>query len=313
MFQEADSEPRMRSVPLSHLSIEVGHLYFEDFRAGPQRLQALFRDLRPWLDTARDIFARGLPVRTPRISTCFLLDDYFGPSKPPSSVIPDLLEAATAAGVRIDYLAREAGCAQTDDVPLASLVEQLIVDDPPPHTNGARPPVTESGWLCNGRRSPGVPAPAMETSAGGWQAPSQNAANRHSVFVDVEVWNEGSHGRVWSCAFLAAVWQLVRLGLLRHRGEVVCAPRTWDGPLPDDWEDLPTVMKVNPSAAHFNAYRSLSILPKRFLTTEYAVRTILDQVAIDGAVVAEVLERSGKEGLNLPPEATARMDYIFTG
>jgi hypothetical protein len=310
-FREAAAERRVRSVPLSHLSIEVGHAYFDDLRGGTQRLRALFAGLRPWVDAATDIRVRALGRRTPRVSTCFLIDDYFSPGTSPAKVVPDLLDAADAAGVRIDYLARESGCAVGDGIPLASMVQERIVADPPPATTGARPPVTLTGWLCNGQRAPTMRAPVAMETASGWQPPVQNAANRHSVFVDVELWNETPTGRVWSCAFLASVWQLLRLGMLRYRGAAVATPGSWDGPWPDHWDDLPAVLKVNPGAAPFTAYRSLSVLPKRFMTTEYAVRTILDQVFVDSDLVDDVVERGRREELDLSREANARMDYIF--
>jgi hypothetical protein len=200
-----------------------------------------------------------------------------------------------------------------DGAPLARLVEARIVADPPPGTTGSRPPVTETGWLCNGQRSPSERyAAAMETATG-WAPPVQNAANRHSVFVDVELWSTASQGRLWSCAFLAAVWQLLRLGMLRDRNEVVATPQPWDGPLPDRWDELPAVIRLNPDAAPFTAYRALSVLPRRFLTTEHAVRTILEQIAVDSAVVDQVLQRGRGEGLDLAREPAGRIDYIFTG
>jgi hypothetical protein len=200
-----------------------------------------------------------------------------------------------------------------DGVPLARLVEEHIVADPVPDTTGARPPVTEAGWLCNGQRSPAAQAAeAMEPTVS-WAPPVQNAASRHSVFVDVELWNEGRRGRVWSCAFLAAVWQLLRLGLLRYQGGPVAVPQAWDDPYPDDWDRLPAVIQLNPAAAPFSAYRALSILPGRLLTTEHAVRTILSQVAVDAAITDQLLRRGRSEDLNLPPEPVDRIDYIFTG
>lgn len=312
-FQEAGARPAVRSVPLSHLSIEVGHLYFEDFRAGPAALQSHFEQVAPWVRAGREIAVQGLSGRTPRISTCFLIDDYFGPSSPPDEVVPALLAAAGNAGVRIDYLARESACARADGVPLAELVTEQIVAEPAPRTTGSRPPATEAGWLCNGQRSPaGTSAAAMEP-AQPWQAPSQNAANRHSVFVDVELWSSGADGRLWSCAFLATVWQLLRLGMIRHRGEPVATAQDWDGRWPDRWDELPAVLRLEPTAAPFSAYRSLSVLPRRFFATENAVRTILDQVAVDETVVTQVLARARGEGLRLRPEAGDRIDYVFTG
>ncbi|WP_249713975.1 SCO2522 family protein [Rhizomonospora bruguierae] len=317
IFAESAERRRVRSVPLAHLSVELGHLYFEDFLTGPDTLLRHFRTVAPWAAAARGIAAADLGRRTPRISTCFLIDDYFGPTTPPTEIIPPLLAAAEEAGLRIDYLAREAACANADGAPLARLVEERIVADPPPRTTGGRPTLAETGWLSNGQRSPSVRSAAAMDTAPAWAPPVQNAANRHSVFVDVELWSRAGNGRaeerLWSCAFLASVWQLLRLGMLRHGGEVVATPQEWSGALPERWDELPAVIRLNPQAAPFTAYRSLSILPRRFLTTEHAVRTILEQVAPEDAVVDQVIDRARGEGLDLDREPGGRIDYVFTG
>jgi hypothetical protein len=152
-------------------------------------------------------------------------------------------------------------------------------------------------------------------SAVAWEPPAQHSATRHSVFVDVELWSEKTGGRrIWSCAYLAAVWQLLRLGSLRHRGEPVAVPRRWseDG-YPEEWHRLPAVIQLEPSAAPFAAYRTVSILPRRFLTTEHAVRTILDQIALDGTVVRQAVDRAAGEGIPLSTEAADRIEYVFVG
>jgi hypothetical protein len=43
VFTEQSATPVVRKVALSHLSIELGHLYMDDFAAGRPRLQAQFR------------------------------------------------------------------------------------------------------------------------------------------------------------------------------------------------------------------------------------------------------------------------------
>jgi hypothetical protein len=310
-FQEAAAELRLRSLPLSHLSIELGHLYFEDLDEGPARLRRHFELVAPWVAAAREILSPA--PATPRISTCFLVDDYFGPSRPPAKVVPDLVAAATASGLHIDYLVRESGCAEADGVALADLVLERIVVDPPPNTNGSRPPLRDTGWLSNGQRSPATHHVEAMAGATSWQPPAQNAANRHSIFVDVELWDQHRKARRWSCAFLAAVWQLLRLGLLRHAGEPVAQPRAWEGEYPNEWSRLPAVLKLRDGAAPFSAYRALSVLDSRFLPTEHAVRTILSQVAIDPALSREAAQRAGAEQVALPLEAVDRVQYIFNG
>jgi hypothetical protein len=326
VFREATAEHRVESVPLSHLSVELGHLYMDDF-AADMDLQQHFTQIVPWVTAARQACAESLRSRRgddgrrhreprARISTCFLVDDYFTRFSSPAEVIPALVSAAHAAGLEIDYLARESGCAHADDVDLASLVEGRLVPDPPPSTNGSRPHVTEVGWLSNGQRSPtdniNIDREAMET-ARLWTPPVQNSARRHSIFVDVELWDKNNGHRTWSCPFLAAVWQLLRLGMLRHNGEAVALPQQQEGTFPDDWDKIPAVTRLNPTAAPFSAYRTLSILSTRFLPIELAVRTILSQVAIDREVLSQVTARGEKEGIELPLELVDRIGYVIVG
>jgi hypothetical protein len=312
-YHEAASTPRTEAVPLAHLSIELGHLYSEELAAGAEVIRQHFQRVAPWAAAAREALAAALPGRAPRVSTCLLVDDYLAQAGSPAVVVPHLLAGAQQCGLQIDYLARESGCVEADGIPVAELVEDRIVADPPPGTNGARPPATETGWLCNGARTPGAAAVEAMAPSVGWRPPSENATARHSVFVDVELWDTGPGGRTWSCAFVSAVWQLLRLGLLRSRGAPVAVPRPWDGDLPDRWPELPAVAQVNPHAAPFSAYRSLSILAARHLANEHAVGTILSQVAIDAAVAGQVLDRGRAEGFRLPEMHVDRLDYVFVG
>jgi len=312
VFQEADAQRSVESVPLSHLSIELGHFYAEDFGPGNDQLQRHFDRVAPWAAQARTALQAQLPFGSrARVSTCFLIDDYFNRFGTPADVIDVLTRTAAQHGLTIDYIAREAACVQADGVPLAKLVEGRLVADPPPNTTGGRPPATESGWLCNGERTPGQGStPAMKAPPT-WRPPAENGANLHSIFVDVQLWSGTDADRIWSCAFLASVWQLIRLGLLRHRGEVAVRPYRLDGPVPGDWDELPAIMQLNPKAAPFSAYRTMSVLQPRFLSVELAVRTILSQVSIDLGVMEQVAKRSRNEGFDLPDELINRIGYVF--
>ncbi|MEQ4304784.1 SCO2522 family protein [Plantactinospora sp. B6F1] len=312
-FEETAARRSVESVPLSHLSIELGHLYIEEFAGGIDQLRRHFARVAPWAAAARQACAERLPNGRPRISTCFLIDDYFQRFSTPRVVMEQVREAARDSGLVIDYFAREAGCAQADDIPLAELVLTQLVSDPVPETTGDRPPTSETGWLCNGRRSP-VSVPGQAMSAGrAWQPPMQNAANRHSIFMDVELWDYEENGeRRWSCPFLAAVWQLMRLGLLRHEGEGVTNPYQLDD-WPDDWDEMPAVVKLNPHAPPFSAYRTFSVLGSRFLPIEHAVRTILSQVSISPAVLDQIQTRSRNEHIDLPKDLVERTEYVFAG
>ena len=315
VFGEVAAQRTVASVPLSHLSIELGHLYREDLAAEDisgygRRLGHHFKAVRPWVDALRQGFTDIRPGRAPRISTCFLVDDYFGDFSTPVELVPALVTAADSVGLQIDYLARESGCADADGVPLAALVESRLVDDPPPDTTGTRPPARETGWLTNGQRTP-ASAEAL-SAVGGWAPPTENGARNHSIFVDVELWNEQDGRRVWSCPFLAAVWQLLRLGLLRNLGEPVVVPAPVSlAELPATWAELPVVAQLTPRPAPFSAYRTASVLASRFLPVELAVRTILSQVHVDPEADQQVVRRSGAESVALPAEVVDRVSYVF--
>ncbi|PJM95257.1 SCO2522 family protein [Streptomyces sp. CB01373] len=310
-FRETTAEPRTQAVPLAHVSLELGHPSTEDFEAGPERLREHFARVRPWADTARTVAAAG--GRRPRVSTCFLVDEYCTTSATPAALLPVLLAEAERAGLVIDYLARESGCALADGVTVAEGVEARLVESPPPGSDGSRPPVGETGWLANGRRSPGPRTAAAMADAVDWQPPAETTARRHSVFLDAELWDEPGGRRVWSCSFLAAVWQLARLGLLRHFGEPVLQPVPWTAgeDFPDHWDALPPVIRLNPSAAPFSAYRTCSVLPSRLLPVEHAVRVVLDQVHVEPHALAQVSERALGEGLPVPEEIPDRISYVF--
>ncbi|MEU8888209.1 SCO2522 family protein [Streptomyces sp. NPDC048442] len=316
VFREETADPRTESLPLSHLSLELGHLYMEDFAAGPERLRAHFEEVRPWAEAARAAAVRTHGRRA-RVSTCFLVDDYFSRHASPERLLPMLCEQAEAAGVRIDYLVRESGCARAGEREPARAVEGRLVESPPPGSDGSRPPAREVGWLSNGQRGPsghdGEAAEAMRGALPAWAPPSETGARQHSVFLDVELWSEEEKGeRLWSCPFLAGVWQLLRLGMLRHDGAAVLRAEDFGGSFPADWEALPPLLRLTPRAHPFAAYRTFSVLPTRFLPVEHAVRVLLGQVHIEAQVRAQVEKRAGGEGLVLPPELPDRAHYAFT-
>ncbi|OXY88619.1 SCO2522 family protein [Streptomyces diastatochromogenes] len=311
VFREATAEFRTQSVPLSHLSLELGHLYMEDFEAGPQRLREHFAEVRVWADAARASVARRTGLKRPRISTCFLIDDYFTRFSTPAELIPLVLKEAERAGLVIDYLARESGCAVADRIEIAESVLHRLVESPPPGSHGGRPTVGQTGWLANGQRTPLTKRAALGEVTG-WQPPQETAARNHSVFMDVELWSEQDGRRLWSCPFLAAVWQLARLGLLRHLGEPVLVPRPWNGEdFPQDWDRLPPLLQLNPQAAAFSAYRTCTLMPNRFLAVEDAVRLILDQTQVTPVALQQVAERSAREGLAVPEAVAQRATYVF--
>ena len=98
-FAEVSAQTRVARVPLAHLSIELGHLYIEDFAAGPDQLRRHFREVAPWVVAARRQLTDRLGVARPRVSTCFLIDDYFTRFSTPAELLPLVLEEAEKAGL----------------------------------------------------------------------------------------------------------------------------------------------------------------------------------------------------------------------
>ena len=311
-FLETSADLKVESLPLAHVAVEIGHLYVEDLANGVDAVQRSFAAAAPWVRTARIPQAVGCDKKSVRVSTCFLIDDYFSRFSSPAEVIPVLLAAAEREGVEIDYLARDSACASANGFSPASLTLGSLVTEPVPGTTGGRPPLIETGWLTNGQRSPGtVPAEAMARRIP-WQPPQESARRRHSIFVDVELWDEHGGERTWSCPMLAAVWQLMRLGLLRDRGRPVVTPQDWtDLSFPDDWDQLPAIIRLRPRAAAFAAYTTLSVLSPRFLPVELAVRTILSQFACDNSLLEGVASRAARDAMQLPAELVDRVRYVF--
>ncbi len=318
VYTEAGSSPEPRQLALSHVSIEVGHFYMEDLLNGEERIRAQFREVARRLRAERAALHDGNNGVKPRISTCFLIDDYFRPDTDPSVILPRMLQIADECQIEIDYLAREAGCHEADGVPLAEITASMLLPEPPAGTTGARPPAQESGWLCNGQRTP---APAMQAMMPGtaWRPPEEFGKRNHTIFTDVEMWSDEvamvdgvrTERRRWSCPFLAAVWQLIRLGALRHRGEPVAEPATWTEKWPSRWSELPAVIRLTDQPQPFAAYRTISILPKPYLQIEHAVDVILSHLDLDEAVVAQTARRADAEGVGLPAQVTERISHVF--
>jgi hypothetical protein len=327
-YEETSAKQRTERFGMSHLSIEVGHLYADDL-ARPDTLKAEMASAAAWVHGTTEALQKRLGGRRPRVSTCYLVDDYSQQGMPPpEELIGVITEAAADAGLRIDYLARESACAQMGPLDLAGLVADRIVFEPPPGTNGSRPPVARSGWLCNGVPSPKPKGIAM-SARDQWKPPSQNAKREHSVFLDVELWNDTEQGRRWSCPMLAAVWQLLRLGVLRNQGKRIGVPEPVEAVVPDEhghdpdhpararfpetWEAMPAILQLEPTAFPFPAYRTVSVLSVNYLEVEHAVRVICGSVRPEAGAVEIIRKSAEREGMVLPDELVDRLSYIFQG
>jgi hypothetical protein len=319
-YSEATEQDEPRNVQWSHLSIEVGHFYMEDLLNGEDRIREQFRRVRPWVLAATESAKAEFGETKARVSTCFLIDDYFRPDTDPPTIMKKLTKIAEETGVRIDYMAREAGCYVANGVPLAEVTAAKLLPEPPVGTNGSRPPLHETGWLCNGERSTDSEADqAMRVRP--WRPPEQFGVRKHSIFLDIELWKDTVAKidgrqvtqRSWSCPFLAAVWHLLRLGMLRYYGEPVAQPELWskDDGWPERWSDMPPVIQLNHRAAPFSAFRTLSILPRYYLPIENAVEVILNHLDLEEAVVEQVVKRGSEVGVAIPRDVTRRVSHIF--
>jgi hypothetical protein len=336
-FQEAREVPHFEAIPLAHLSIEVGHLYREDLETqGPDdRLRKQFAQAKHYIDAAV-LLQKARYGKRARISTCFRIDDYSPPDIDPAPVAAPreavrlLTETARAHGFQLDYIARESGCVSSTDRPRAGEAEHVrlveivagqLVPEPVEGTTGFRPTASESGWLCNGRRSP-VSQYTEAASSLLWEAPEEYGYRNHSVFLDAQLWTDVSARdqytgqivvqRNWSCVFLEAIWQMLRLGLLRDEGKAVAKPYLWtEDDWPEDWMDMPTVTQVNPGAADFAAYRAVSVLPSSYLEIEHAVRTVLNHVLVDSVILTEIVDRAAREDISIPRSPIGRISHVF--
>ncbi|MEV0251209.1 SCO2522 family protein [Nocardia sp. NPDC050712] len=322
-YREASEESSIAPLPMAHLSIEIGHFSLEEILDETERVRSEFRGVVPlvhaFTERARVEFGPEA-----RVSTCYLLDDYFQPGFEPAKVLDRLLDAAGDAGLQIDYLARESGCHEApvfaggvavgDPIPVAEMVAARLVAQPEDEetATGGRPPTSESGWLCNGRRErTGRSRSAMHPEQ--YRPPQEYGRREHSIFLDVELWHDRGEARRWSCPFLAAVWQLLRLGMLRYHGAAVMEPQQWSAERewPGRWKDLPPVVRLNPYAEPFTAYRTLSMLPKRYLPIEHAVRVMLDHLALDDDVAAHVAALGAAEQVTVPPKVVERVGHLL--
>lgn len=324
VYSEAIEQAQVAGVNFAHLSIETGHFAMKSLVNGEDKIRSQFRKVARLVDlyTAD---ARAEYGESARVSTCFLIDDYFGAHTKPDEILPRVLGIAEECELRIDYLAREAGCWETplyvngrmtgQQIELAEMVASWVVAEPLKQTTGRRPPDVESGWLCNGRRSCEHDS-GQATQVAQYRRPEEFVSREHTIFLDIELWNsqidkDGEEHTRWSCPFLAAIWQLLRLGMVRYEGKAVVEPQSHDGPWPRRWSELPSVVELNPQAAPFEAYCALSILPREYVKIEHAAQTILDHIVIDQEVLAQAVERAAGERITIPREVTGRLSHLF--
>lgn len=324
VYREASEQVKPANIELSHMSIETGHFYMDELRKGFGAIRAQFRRVARLVELYTTA-AKAEFGKTARISTCFLIDDYFGAHTDPTESLGKILGVAEECGLTIDYLAREAACVESPlyaagrptghSIPLADMAKSWIVAEPVPATTGGRPPDVESGWLCNGRRSSEFDSKqAMQLSE--YRHSQELASWEHSIFLDVELWSDkigkdGVKQTRWSSAYLTSIWYLLRLGMVRYEGGPAVQPQPGGTRWPDTWAEMPAVVQLNPRAAPFAAYQTLSILPQSYLKDEHAVRMILDHLHLDEEILIQTITRGARDGVTIPRELTKRLLHMF--
>jgi hypothetical protein len=292
------------AIAFSDVSIEVGHLEPSSFRRGGEHLEKQLRRVTPWLSPARTAWVD--PDSGPRTSTCFLVDDYTGPIPPPSKVIPKLLEAAGECGIGIDYLVRESAYAGCDARSLANYIKSQTADGDSRAASGPGPSVATSAWLTDGERQP-----SPVTADGPVAGDSEQTKPSDSIFMDIRLWPGNTSSQGWSCSFLAAVWQLARLGLINDTSGAYGTP--WEERWQSRWDELPPVIQLNQDAAPFHAYRTISILQSQYMPIEAAVRVILKKVSAEPEILKRIAAHGGRDGVRLRAKLTDRISYVFVG
>ena len=283
------------------LSIEIGHLYPSDHKREGTGVST-----SAWIKQRMDAgAAAALPIaeryraRKRTVSTVVMIDDYT-PIPDDCVSVEELIEAvqeyAESSPLDIDFIAFEGAMAETAEEFYALLV-------PPPADNTGTDHDAahhDPRWVTNGQtaresaaspRSPNIglrpKEPPQRTFPGG-------PPRLHTVYMQIELFSDSGNGeRRWSCPFLAAWWQLMRLGMLRDdHGEVVVPPGTI--PISAD--------------APFPAKRTLTVLAPDYLEVEASVRNILSQVAVPAEY-----QQALRDGPEVPDavEHLKRLSYVF--
>lgn len=245
-----------------------------------------------------------------RCRTCMLLDDYFrygngdaGPS--PNQVASRFQSAYEAVGMPLDFVISEEGLSHS----VAELTTTLAPGQEPISPEA----LLDGSWLGNGE--PGPPGEGAKPVSdpdlrGGFVPParSPDAAARpvtaqgyfrtrrqHSIRIDVEITAAGaSRKRPFSCAVLAAWWQLLRLGVVPARV------------LRDHFADAILIGELD-SIQTFACTKTLSLLPYDLIDVEAAVRVILENISAP----PESWTKATLPLIKFQNDLLARIAYLF--
>jgi hypothetical protein len=274
----------------ARLSIEVGHLYLDGIVTSSHARKKMRKFFRPIARQIATILkSRGI---TDNFSTCFLVDDYGklqDPDAIPQKVLGDIvIPAAKDVGLQIDYIVREGGCARLADTYMPTLTG-VSEDDPR--------------------------FPDLVVLSGTEEIPNRRSEQSQpigSMKMDIELANTEGGITIYSCPFLASIFQNLRLGLLHDpRNPDTLAQLVDSNQLGDDWEKLPVIMKLHEEAPPFEAFESFSIINDRFRDVETAVRFITNNIVLDqipGEARMQALARA--QGYKLNHSPSNRRGYI---
>ena len=245
------------------LSLEIAHIYLHELDENKAEQSAKIAE--SWIKHILDLAKKHQRV----VSTTVLIDNYFMEH---SLSLPDAAEMIVSAyehhGIQIDHIVPESSCASGIEKMFDLIIEQ------PRRGAGSRggeigSPARVTGWLSNGdsmRLTHNIlDGDPFRSSGEMGEEQVYDPRYRHAVFLDVQLWSHESGRKIYSCAALAAWWQLMRLGLDEAHD---CEPI-----LPDE------IMSRRNSPPFFS-HNTLSILSSQFIEIEHAVNVILNQVFI---------------------------------
>lgn len=256
------------------LSIEVGHAYLGELADKPWLPDASAASAAFWIKPI--IEALG----SRKVSVCLMVDDYFvarGGIDPADAEVK-FAEAFERAGLPLDYVAHEADLADVAADVRAMIQPQprfgeLAHEQPSGEMNTLKD--SAGRWVSSGWVSNGDPVRKQSVDRGFRIAGAATAAvkeyvrpeHRTSMALEVQIYKSDKNETEWACPFLAACWQLVRLGALRDEDNQLVFPKR--------------LRRLREDTAPFHAHKTLSLIPSSMLRVEHAVRVILSQLDLD--------------------------------